>query len=352
MTAALETKAIVIPGPGRAELRDLTVPVTDPQTVRVRVELCGVCTPEQRVFRGAGRGYPYWGGHEISGIVESDETPYTGLEPGTRVALGLMPRCGACAHCRRHLDNHCAYVHGAAGSRREAGLSGPGGFATRIAVEPYKVFAYPPGVPPETVALTEPLACCLRSVRAAAPAPGDLVAIYGAGTMGRLHASLAAVAGCRVLVFDDDAGSRQAIESFDALHVGPLDPAHVAEVVREASGGNGVAAAFCTRGGRQSIELAVRTSARGGTVVLFQSLPDARPVEIDVNDLHYREIRLVGTIAQTASDLAEARNFLSARTDFHRTLAVETASARDPETALRRATDPAVNRVMIDFRGL
>ena len=350
----LDTKAIIMTEPGRADLRDISVPVAASETVLLRVELCGVCTPEQRVFRGASQTYPYWGGHELSAVVEEDKTPNVlrPLEPGTRVALGLMPRCGHCDVCRRGLDNHCAYVNRAVLPVKSEDFRGPGGFTTRIAVERYKVFVYPDDVPTETVALTEPVACCLRSIKAGDVRPGATVAVFGAGTMGRIHAALLKNIGCRVLVFDNDEAARDAVAAHGADHVGEMAGGYVAEVVSDLTKGEGVAAAFCTRGGSQAVDSAIEVSRRGGSVVLYQSLPRDKTLSVDLNYLHYQEIKLIGTIAQSANDLAEARDLLSANPAFYEKLALRTVDAQQPETALNAALEPGINRALVDFRGL
>lgn len=73
---------------------------------------------------------------------------------------------------------------------------------------------------------------------------------------------------------------------------------------------------------------------------------------IDLNDLHYREIRLVGTIAQSLRDLQNARDIIAMDPSIRDCLTVEILSAADPLAALDRAISPDVNRVMIDFRPL
>lgn len=346
----LTTTGIVIEGPHQARLAEFSAPRPADGALTVRVELCGVCTPEQRVYRGTRQSYPYWGGHELSAIVEeaAGDASTSLLAPGTRVAIALMPRCGSCYACRRGLDNHCAYLWPRDGS--EALPQGPRGFSTRLVVPPYQAFAFPPEIPAEIVALTEPLACCLRSIAMTAVAPGDVVSVHGCGTMGRLHAAALTRMGCRVVMSDADPTAREGAGAVAGLAISPVAPAEAGEAIGALSGGAGARAAFCTRGGGVSIAAAIAGSARGGSVVLYQSLPAASLLQVDINDLHYREIRLVGSIAQSAADLARSRDLLVAHPDIRDALAIEVIAAEPPDAALARSLAPEVNRVMIDFR--
>lgn len=345
------TSAVIIEAPHDARVTDLTVLRAPSDVLMVRVELCGVCTPEQRVYRGAKSSYPYWGGHELSAVVEeatADAQPPLPA-PGTRVAVALMPRCGRCHACLRGLDNHCAYLFPR--PRDSAVPAGPRGFATRLAIAPHQAFAFPPEIPTEVVALTEPLACCLRSIAMAGVRADDIVSVHGCGTMGRLHAAVLVRMGCRVVISDCDPNARAAADmAVRGLAAPSVAPDALAEVVALLSDGAGSRAAFCTRGGGDAVAAAISASARGGSVVLYQSVPTAPRTEIDINELHYREIKLVGTIAQSAVDLAMARNFLVAHPDIIEALAIEVFGFEVPDRALGRALAPEVNRVMIDFR--
>lgn len=338
----LPVRGLIMTAPGRAELRELRVPRSGAGQVTVRIELCGVCTPEQRVFRGARPTYPYWGGHELCGIVEDGDGT---LVPGTRVAVALMRRCGECAACRRGLDNHCAYL---APAVADSLPPGPRGFADRVVAEPYKLFPLSPHVPPERAALTEPIACCLRSVRSAEPAPGETALVLGAGTMGLIHTVLLARLGCRVVVLDDDPGTHAPARAAGAWQVGSWNDA--APRIEELTGGWGADAVFCTRGGAAAVALGVEAAARGGRVVLYQSIPGDPPMTLDPNRVHYRELRIVGSIAQGAADLTAAAEVLGADAERFDCLAVETVPAARGEEALRRSVLPRVNRVLIDFR--
>jgi L-iditol 2-dehydrogenase len=153
---------VIVVATEAVDIRKFEVPAPSEPWALVRVEACGLCTWEQRVYRGAKPTYPFWGGHEVCGIVEEiSGARTTGVGVGDRVAIALMRRCGHCEYCRRGQDNHCSYVR----PEGPDGLpAGPRGLSEVIVVPMYKLFRLSRGVTPEDGALVEPVACALRSI--------------------------------------------------------------------------------------------------------------------------------------------------------------------------------------------
>src|SRR5262249_5841344 len=107
---------------------------------------------------------------------------------------------------------------------------------------------------------------------------------------------------------------------------------------------------FCTRFGTRAIRTGLAVAARGGRVVLYQSIPDDDELSLNANVVHYREIEVIGTIAQSAADVAAAVETLA---DYHlrfQVLRTEIMPASRPHDAFERALHPHVNRVLIDLR--
>jgi L-iditol 2-dehydrogenase len=257
-----------------------------------------------------------------------------------------MQRCGACSACRAGLDNHCAYLHPDDPSVRPAG---PRGFSNRIVVPPYKAFPVPPHLPAEAAALAEPVACVLRSVRQGSPRAGETAVVVGAGTMGLLHAVLLLLHGCRVLILGDnlsvpslitEAGAR--VAAFAALS----EPVQLRALI----GGDEPDMIFCTRHGAEGIRKAVGAVARGGRVILYQSIRGDDSLTIPSNLLHYREIKLIGTIAQSMRDMADAIELLAMHTILFSCLRLEVTPMSLLPDAFEQALSPEVHRVLLDFR--
>jgi L-iditol 2-dehydrogenase len=327
---------------------DTAPPVDNAPYVLIDVELCGICTPEQRVFRGTRAIYPYWGGHEVCGTVSAEGPVARPLRAGERVAVSLMPRRFVCGLCWGGRDNHCAYECARAEiANASQDYPGPKGFSTRLVAPPQQVFPVGPHTPPEHAALVEPLACVLRSIDAAQTEAGDDVVVVGAGTMGLLHALLLRQLGRHVTLCVGENESPP-----EAWAAGPsLTLAELADR-RGLAADQLPRAVFCTRGGAKAIEAAFQSVARGGAVVLYQSIPsgDSDEIRLSANALHYREIRVVGSIAHTLHDFHRAAQWVGDLTKELDALRIIVAPAHDPLPAFERAIASTTHRVQLDFR--
>ena len=92
-------------GPGGAfETVNRQVPEPGPQTVRIKIEACGVCHSDVFVKEGhwPGLQYPRVTGHEVAGVIDAVGTGVTMWKKGQRVGVGWHGgHCGQCVSCRR-----------------------------------------------------------------------------------------------------------------------------------------------------------------------------------------------------------------------------------------------------------
>jgi L-iditol 2-dehydrogenase len=340
---------LIIDAPGSVGIRELTLPRSEAHDVSIRVELCGICTPEQRVYRGTRRIYPYWGGHELCGIIEHAVAPTNeSFNVGDRVAVALMDRCGTCWACRAGFDNHCAYLHPK--NAADGVPPGPRGFTTRISVPAYKVFKLENHVPPTAASLVEPLACVLRSVARSRARAGESALVIGCGTMGLIHAAVLTSMGCLAILADRDSTAIDAARARGMITLNLLKDDLATAIPQQLSDNEGVHVAFCTRGGAASVSLAAKLVRRGGRIVLYQSISGDDSISLAANHIHYREIEIIGTIAQTRQDLEQAARFLNSNPSLLDCLSLEVLSFDLGSKVFDRAITPAVNRVLIDFR--
>jgi L-iditol 2-dehydrogenase len=347
ITDKLSVRGLIITAPRHVALEKFDLRVPHREYVKVMVEACGLCTWEQRVYRGVKPTYPFWGGHEVCGVVDDvNDENVAGLKHGDRVAIALMRRCGQCEFCRRGLDNHCVYAR----PEQPGGLpAGPRGLSSWIIVPPYQVFRLSPDLSFGEGALVEPLACVLRSIEKARITSGDVAVVMGGGTMGLIHTVLLHMAGCRVIVCDEDERNWPYAREAGADVVLPLLVVDVEKQIHDYTERRGADAIFCIRGGSQGVDLAVRMASRGGRVVLYQSIREADLVTLSANDVHYREIQIVGTISQSATDFRKAADLLSSRPELLKCLKIDIVQAEHGRTAFERALERNVHRVMVSF---
>lgn len=195
-------KALVITGPGSAEVRDVTSPRVAPGEVVVDVRRAGICGTDIELFTGemayyasGHTSFPVRIGHEWMGVVSAIGDGVDASWLGSRVAGDTMLGCGQCRRCRRGRQHVCEF-------RGELGIRDGrhGALAEQVAVPASSLHRLPDAVDDAMGAMVEPGGNAYRSVQAAALAPGDRCLVLGPGTIGLLCALFAKAAGAEVHV--------------------------------------------------------------------------------------------------------------------------------------------------------
>ena len=193
-------RALVITGPGHAEVQDVPAPDAGPGEVVVDVRRAGICgtdieffTGEMQYLHDGHAAYPMRIGHEWMGVVSAIGDGVDPVWLGRRVTGDTMLGCGVCRRCRTGLQHVCA-------DRSEIGIrrGRPGALADQLAVPARALHALPDTVDDAAGALVEPGGNAFRAVQAAALEPGDRVLVTGAGTIGLLCAMFARAGGADV----------------------------------------------------------------------------------------------------------------------------------------------------------
>jgi L-iditol 2-dehydrogenase len=308
-------RALAYRGPRTLRLEQRPAPEPGPGEAVLAVAACGLCGTDLRIQAGQHRAYGNAEGrvpgHEIAGTIAAVGD---GLElaEGTPAFVAPNVGCGVCRSCRAGRVNLCE-------SPQALGITRDGGFADRVllgadVVAQGNVLAVADGVDLGALALAEPLACALRGSAAVSIVPGDLVLIVGAGPIGLMHLLIAALAEPRGIVVSEPSAERRAeAERCGAARTVDPQAEDLAEVVAELSAGRGadviITAAPVAAAQHQALELA----APGGRINFFGGLPrDRSRVEIDTNLIHYKELVLTGTTANTTEDCRRAVELITA----------------------------------------
>jgi L-iditol 2-dehydrogenase len=153
---------------------------------------------------------------------------------------------------------------------------------------------------PETLAveraiLVEPLADCLHAVHDQAKiGAGDRLVVIAAGVMGLKIVVEAARIGAKVLVVEPLEERRRLALEFGAELA--IDAAEWRQQTKEwAKAEGGVHAVILTIGNPDLVNDCIAACRPGGRVVLFAGFGNRPQGMINLNDIHYREIVLVGS---------------------------------------------------------
>ncbi len=349
-------KTTIFTGPKEVEIRDVATPEVQPSQVLVKTQAVGLCTLEQRFYKGSGpESYPFRGGHEVAGeVVQIGSRAMTKARIGDVVCLALLTRCGTCYYCRRGMDNLCVHNH----ESRDANLiPGPAGLSEYVVAEDYQVYTTElPSTRDNAwecrlceLALAEPVACVIRSAQTPPLHFGDLVLVQGAGIMGLLHVQLLKQRGVRIVMAEPDL-RRQAM----AMQAGAdwvIDPIHtdLAAFMRERSDGYGANAVFFTAGGSEAIQQALNGMAKGAWLNLYGSVHPKGPIQIDPNLIHYNEWVVTGSFSHTNASFQQAVAMIASRKVDMGMFVSERIGFPQVDYALERAISPDTYRVVMTF---
>ncbi len=303
-------KVVAVTGEKRCEIREVPLPKPIPGEVLIKIDTCLICTWEQRIFSGnGGTPIPFVPGHEASGtIAEVPEGTATSFAPGDKVVFKTLDHCGHCSFCYQGDTNQCI---GTSRKRFYGGMPGSGGMAAYIALDVSKVLPVDDSLDPVHAAFAEPVACCVHSIERVELNLGDTVVIIGAGIMGQLHALLARLRGCRVLVVEPDAKRRELALEQGAHH--GIDPAvdDPVQAVLALTGGEGAEAVFSTVTRSEVAASAVGMLRKMGSLVLYGSFHPNEPISTDPNAVHYKEYVITGSYSPSTRDFFRATRLLS-----------------------------------------
>lgn len=302
-------KIAVMTSPGNIEFQEKEIPSFEKTEVLVKIKAVGLCTWEQKYYKGIPNSYPFVGGHEISGVVEAvGECVSQSLKKGDHVVVASLTRCGECYFCRRGLDNLCENT---GSDSNPGGLWGPGGFSEYFVAKGYEVYKISGDVDITIGTLAEPLACVLRSLDRSRLEFGDTAVVLGGGVMGMLHLLLAKQRGASVIVSEPDEARRQKALSLGADYA--VDPLNndLPEFVKKRTNGRGAETVFFTAGGKSAIDAGTKSLIQNGTMVIYGGTGADDTLIIDPKLFHYDEIYLTGVTKHTKDTFRRAAILIS-----------------------------------------
>ena len=306
-------KAAILTAPNAMELGDAPDPTPGDGDLVLRVKAATICGTDIRIYRGrkiAGVRYPSIIGHEFSGEIVRGRRQPSGRASASAVCPAIP--CGRCAQCLRGRENLCpnAETHRLPDRRRLRRV-------IRIparAVALGNVHLLPDSIGHAEAALIEPLACVLNGQNKVELAQGDTVVVLGSGPIGTLHIKLARLRGAaRVIVSEPNPGRRAAALAAGA-DVG-IDPTteDLRARVREETGGLGADVVICAIGIPALAAQAIGLAGYGGRVSLFAGFSKGELGQLDVNAIHYDELRVTGSFGLSRLDYATALGIVASR---------------------------------------
>ncbi|NLF72778.1 MAG: alcohol dehydrogenase catalytic domain-containing protein [Candidatus Anammoximicrobium sp.] len=355
LAEARVARAAVFSGVGRPlELR--SIPVADPQEgeILVRVVGCTLCGSDVHTYTGKrSTPLPTILGHEILGRIVAfgpaaarRDARGTSLHEGDRVTWALVASCGACFYCRRGLPQKClcAVKYGHEPLHEDARLRG--GLADYCLLAPGTAVVRLEDALSDEAAC--PANCGTATMVAATEAAGDMhggcVVVLGAGLLGLTACALARSRGAADVILCDVQSPRLARgAAFGATRVAA--PGELGAAAAGATQGHGVDVVIDSAGTPEAFESGLALLRLGGAFILVGAVFPTRPVELHVERVVRRNLRLCGIHNYAPEHLVKAVAFLEQSKHPWHSLVADWLPLSECTRTFQRAQDPAVLRI-------
>jgi len=295
-------KALVYGGPGRSSWDEVPDPrIIDDTDAIVGVDITTICGTDLHILKGdvpetvPGRIL----GHEAVGTVEATGRAVTTVRPGDRVLVSCVSACGRCRYCREARYGQCI---GGGGWILGHTIDGTQADYVRTPFADTSLYPIPAAVDDEAVLMLADILPTAYEVGVVngRTAPGDTVAIVGAGPIG-LAAVLSArlYSPSRIIVIDLADARLEAAKQFGAsVTINPAreDPR---ELVNSLTDGLGADVAIEAVGVPETFEMCTRLIRPGGRVANVGV--HGKPATLHLEDLWIRDVTITTGLVDTWS---------------------------------------------------
>lgn len=296
-------KALVFEGPNKMGVKEVPYPQLQEGDLLVKVKACLICGTDLRIYRGKKTKdvrIPTILGHEFSGRIERICGSVKGFNIGDAISVAPVLPCLTCYNCKHGQENVCL-------NRTAFGYEYDGAFSEYVrvpaaALKSGNVYHVSKEIPLENIALAEPLACCINGQNNSPIKLGDVVVIIGAGPIGLMHMLLAKHSGAKVIISEPNA-QRRAV----ALDLGAditVDPTteDLQSIVMKNTDGVGADVVILAIGVPTLVNQTLEIVRKRGWINLFAGFSVGDMPPVDVNKIHYKEIKITGTSASSRKD--------------------------------------------------
>ncbi len=297
----IKAGAKVKEGLGNFEVIEIEKPrLRDVDDVLFRVTSVGMCGTDVSIYKWTdtvAREYhpqfPLVIGHEMSGIVEEVGTNVTKFKPGDHITVNEHIFCGKCDQCKAGRTCICS-------DRDILGCHINGGMTEYMVVRQKNCFKLPDCVPHYAGSIAEPLSVAVHAAERVPVERGQIVVVYGVGTIGLGVCIVLLEAGAKVIAVgvEKDEKRLAIAKELGAVPVVTRRPesADILDVVRALGGTSGADVAFECSGASPALVSALEVIHPAGKVCEV-GIP-GKDIALDVGgQLVFKEKTVVGSRA-------------------------------------------------------
>lgn len=287
-------------GKRKIVLKDVPIPKPRPGEVILRVEVATTCGTDLKVYKYGVHPVlrvPGPFGHEYTGIVHAIGDGVSKFRIGDTVIGANTGPCYICSQCKKGSFNHCETLFNDM-------VIGTYADFVRIPERVVKSNLYkrPQHLKKEIAPLVEPLSSVIHGIKRLVPLSGERGLVIGSGPLGIVFSLLLQSWNVEVSLI-----GRNRWRNEIALKVGVKNVLHSKEFKPRKPFDFVV---DCT-GNPEVSEKALEYLESRGRFLLFGGLPKGTRLQVLADEIHYREINLIGTFHFIPEDVKDAVNILS-----------------------------------------
>jgi 2-desacetyl-2-hydroxyethyl bacteriochlorophyllide A dehydrogenase len=280
----------------------------------VRIEASGICGSDLHIYHGRVEIEPgFTIGHEFVGTVVAAGDGVTRVKTGDRVLGCFHTACGTCFYCLKGMYQKCDHARVFGHGELLGSLQGTQADQALVPQANMTLRKVPDGVPDDVALFAgDVMGTAYHAVADANVRPGDSVAVLGLGPVGLCAVQVAIAAGAGPVFAIDTVEERLNVsQRFGAspIHLTEEEPR---KAIQAATGGRGADAAIDAVGHHDALDLAIRVTRKGGTVVAIGVY--AEPCEVHMGLVWIKSLTLKAGQANVIGHVDSVLGMLAAGT--------------------------------------
>ena len=330
-------KYIVIPEPGKVEVKEMDKPVLQPGEAILKVLYGGICGSDMGTYKGTFlyASYPRIPGHEFSAeVIEVADNDY-GIKPGMIVTANPYFNCGKCYSCRRGFVNCCT-------SNQTLGAQRDGIFRQYYSMPIERIYDGK-GLDALTLSMIEPFCISYHSVQRTAVKQGDKVLVVGAGPIGLFAVMAAVLKGAEVYVSDVMQSRLDKALSLGAKGIIRTDKEDFAECVKSITNGDGFDVCIECAGLPQTFQNCIDAAAYRGRVGLVGV--SKQKLDFAFTQIQTKELDIFGSRNALKKDFVELIDLVRSGKCDVKKIITDVYELENAENAFKEMRDDPSNRL-------
>ncbi|MEM2855616.1 MAG: zinc-dependent dehydrogenase [Candidatus Nitrosocaldaceae archaeon] len=312
---------------------EISEPKVDSNSILVKMRVCGICGSDLEKVYGKYGVVSKRLGHEPAGEVIKTGDNVKEFKVGDRVFVHHHVPCYECHYCKHGDHTMCK-------DYQRSNIE-PCGLAEIFLVPEWNikrggVLKLSDNITFEEAAMIEPLACCIRAIDKASIMKDDNIAVVGTGPTGLMQIMLAKLYGAdKVFAIDINQFRLKFASKYGATSINANDKNFSEYIIRDTK--IGVDTVIVSTSNINAFKLALDIVRSGGKVIIFGVPSKGSVVDLDLNKVFTKEIKILPSLAASDIDTAKAFRLIDEKRIDISSIITHRFRLEDSEQAFRTA---------------